>query len=199
VTADYWNMNEAEIGKFFGGMRTDESDAFFHNYLVESHARMEALREEFQKSQATISAVLDFNPASLIPLWSWASGRLQKRQWTEAEKPKNDLRATPGWEIRDFRPFADQSLRLLGDVAYYFAEVFIRNHPGVSWEVCRIGDPDFADENQPVLSGFIVPMNPRTLLRVVAKKTFDHRVGELALYDLYNTWVRNLVVVPPEN
>jgi hypothetical protein len=83
-------------------------------------------------------------------------------------------------------------MALIIDIAYYFAEVFVRNHPGVRWIVYKSKVEREVDRNEPILSGFIVPMNPRALVRVAAGKTIDKTAGDDQLLHVYHIWIGNL-------
>ncbi len=79
------------------------------------------------------------------------------------------------------------------DIAFYFGQVFLRNHPEVTWELYK-GEKTNIDYNQPVLSGFGKKhLNP---IRIVDVATRGMRSGEQSgdrLHELYEVWKKYIV------
>src|SRR5262249_20435645 len=154
---------EREVVEFFWKMTDAEARAFFNQYLRFRDERLALLRRRFRETGG--EGELDFTPDSLARLWHWATGRIHKREYTAQELEQ--ISGLPDWFRQNqlaSRPLSQDSLVLLNDIAYYFAEVFIRNHSGVQWLVCKTTVNRHNDENQPVLAGFTVSMNPRDLV-----------------------------------
>ena len=83
------------------------------------------------------------------------------------------------------KSLSEDSLALLSDIAFYFAEVLIQNLEGVHWKVCKSKLKWFVDKNQPVLGGFApTPINPRSWVTGAAHRTLDGKSGDNALFGI---------------
>jgi len=187
-----WKATEGEMFETFLQMTDEEAKLFFDGYLEFGKERLVLLRRRFCEN-GDKEDDLDFSPASLVPLWRWAKRRLQTRELTHEEM--RHIRSVPESFQRDLlrsKPLSEGSLILVNDIAYYFAEVFIRNHVGVRWKICKTKIKRHVDANQPILSGFRVSMNPRDLVRVVASEAMDAKGGDESLRELYDIWRKNL-------
>lgn len=188
-----WHGSEKDVFEYFLGMTNQEAQAFFEQYLKLREERLNVLRQRFDETQSGGEIELDFTPESLVPLWRWASSHFTLREHT-AEELKHIMQL-PEW-FREYqlttKDLSPESKQLLIDIAYYFAEVFVRNHAGIQWEICKPRVKRDGDGNQPVLTGFKVAMNPRRLVDVAARKTLSRRAGEDELLRLYYNWSQNL-------
>jgi hypothetical protein len=188
-----WKGTERDVVEFFWKMTDEEAQAFFEEYVRSRDERLASLKRTFHETGGGKEDELNFTPDSLLTLWRWASERLSKREYTSREL--EHIKTLPDW-FREHqlttKHLSEQTLALLNDIAFYFAEVFIRNHSGVQWMICKTKVERHNDANQPVLSGFTVSMSPRDLLAVAARKTLDGRAGQDELLRLYKTWTGNL-------
>lgn len=189
----FWKATEGEVSEFFWKMKDDEAKAFFDQYVQLADERLTLLKQRFRNCGGGTGNELDFTPESLVPLWRWAMGQFGKREHTAEEL--EHIMSLPDWfrqEQMARKRLSEGSLVLIIDIAYYFAEVFIRNHPGVHWIINRTKVKRLYGGNQPVLAGFTPPMDPRNLVKVAALKTLDGRAGEEELFVIHNIWTENL-------
>ncbi len=183
-----WKAEEGHRFETFLGMSDEQAQSFFDEYLRARDDRLKALKTYFQETGGGDETDLNFTPESLIRLWSWAKQHLHRREFTSRERERianmpdvlrNDsLFTTP--------PLSEESLKLVNDMAYYFADVLIERLKGVYWKICKAKLKRYGDDNQPVLGGFSpTPINPRTWVKSIADDTVDGNVGDDALYNAY--------------
>jgi hypothetical protein len=197
----FWKATDRERGEFFENMSDEQAQAFFDQYLQLREERLVALNHRYWQTGGGNESDLDFSPDSLGPLWVWATKQLRRREFTSAEL--EHARSLPASIRQDYKPpLSEDSLILINDVAFYFAEVLIRTLEGVQWKVCRTKVKRYVDRNQPVLSGFSVPgfelgINPRRTVRVLTLKVLDGEAGEDALFQAYEQFFK-LIEEQPE-
>jgi hypothetical protein len=185
----FWKATERERGEFFENMTDDQAQAFFDQYLRLRDERLAALNRRYWQTGGGNESDLDFSPDSLEPLWAWAAKQLRRREFTPAEL--EHAGSLPASIRQDYKPpLSEDSLILINDIAYYFAEVLIRTLEGVHWQVCKTKVKRYVDRNQPVLGGFSAPgftlgINPRRQVKVLALKTLDGEAGDDALLQEY--------------
>jgi hypothetical protein len=184
-----WKATDREQFEFFLNMTDDQAQAFFDQYLRLRDERLAALNRRYWQTGGGNESDLDFSPDSLVPLWAWAAKQLRRREFTPAEL--EHVRGLPASIRQDYKPpLSEDSLILINDIAYYFADVLIRTLEGVHWKVCKTKVKRYVDRNQPVLGGFSAPgfelgINPRGTVKVLALKTLDGEAGEDALLQAY--------------
>ncbi len=185
----FWKATEREMLEFFLSLTDEEAQAFLQQYVDRSSGRLALLKQTYRETFRGKEEDLDFSPHSLIPLWRWAAKRFRRREYTEEELLQ--IKRMPAWfgdHHMSNKPLAEESLVLVNDIAYYLADVLIRSLPDVRWEVCKTGVARYVDENQPVLSGFRDPVNPRPAVKVAALKAIQGTSGEDALLDVYQIY-----------
>ncbi len=184
-----WKATEGEAFEFFQNMTDEQAQAFFDQYLRLRDERLPALNRMYWQTGGGNESDLDYSPDSLEPLWAWAAKQLHRREFTPAEL--EHARSLPASIRQDYKPpMSEDSLILINDIAYYFAEVLRRNLEGVQWKVCNTKEKRYIDRNQPVLAGFSAPgftlgINPREWVKRLARRMQDGQAGEDALLRAY--------------
>jgi hypothetical protein len=186
----FWKVTERERGEFFERMTKEEAEAFFRQYLRLGDERIAQLNRQFYQTGGGNESELDFDPESLLPLWRWAAKRLKRREFTSAEI--EHIESLPDWFRQDQmskKPLSEETVILLNDIAYYFAEVLVRTLQGVHWDVCRAKVKRYIHQNQPVVvgfsAGFELGINPRDSVKGIARLTLDGKAGDDALVQFY--------------
>jgi hypothetical protein len=170
------------MAHYFDTLSEAEARAFFDTYLSHRERRLEWLRSEYASTGRDVSRDLDYAPDSLLRIWRWSIDTLSLRahvyypDWL-TDYVKYEVRSVDDWIPKD------QQGLLLDSIAFYFADVCIRNLSGVQWEICRLHSIDF---NQPVLGGFrYKPHQSRRIVAAVAMEVIDRRSGEDGLLNAY--------------
>lgn len=185
----FWKATEGEAFEFFLNMSGEQAQAFFDQYLQLRDERLAALNRRYWQTGGGNESDLDFSPDSLVPLWAWAAKHLRRREFTPSEL--EHARSLPASARQYYKPpLSEDSFILINDIAYYFAEILIRDLEGVHWKVCKTKLKRYVDKNQPVLGGFLAAgfedgINPREWVKGLARKTLDGEVGEDALLQAY--------------
>jgi hypothetical protein len=186
----FWKATEREAFEFFQNMTGEQAQAFLHQYLQLREERLAALNRRYWQTGGGNESDLDFiSPDTLVPLWDWATKQLRRREFTPAEL--EHARSLPDSVRQSYKPpLSEDSLMLINDIAYYFAELLTRNLEGVHWEICKTKEKRYIDRNQPVLGGFSAPgftlgLNPRSWVKRAAQDTLDGQAGEDALLRAY--------------
>jgi hypothetical protein len=133
---------------------------------------------------------LDYTPASLESLGEWLVGQVAERQRTPEEMLKIRNRLTFPIEIPD-KDLTNRTFYLAMDVGMYLSQVFLRNHPSVSWKH-DLQNKKFVDYGQPVLVGFAVPLNPVRVALVLAYKLVSKTETGRGLREIYDIWAKQI-------
>jgi hypothetical protein len=185
-----WKASDRERVEYFWSLSDTDTQAFFDEYMRSRDFRLPLLKSRVQESYST---VMDFSPQSLTTMFRWVKGHIRVREFNKEEL--THILELPDWFRENqlsSQPLSEESLILLNDVAYYFAEVFIRSNEGVHWCICRTKVKRHHDGNQPILCGFKVEMNPRDLVTVGARKAIREEASDDYLLKLYGVWLENL-------
>jgi hypothetical protein len=153
-------------------MRDDEVEAFFALYVEREERRRAEFRREVADTGGPSESDLDGSPESLVPLWTWMVGRIEAWQAEPlvTEWPLlPDGPPLPPWYQVDSPEQAAQRLRpqVIWDVdglAYELAEVCRRAAPELHWVIARRPRHlAYAYQNHPVLQGYGVDIDPRSV------------------------------------
>lgn len=140
---------------FFEGLTRDEGREFLGAFL---RAEGVAVRGMLSAAEAEAGIRGDFTVESISPVLRWAIQKIQ----TVPQAPDPSL---PTW-IREGDSYArgllglDEPSRILTlRCAFYLGESFVRTYADLEWGV---GDPEIAERNQPVVTGFAdgIEMSP---------------------------------------
>lgn len=176
-----------------------EAQKYFAWYISNLDERIRYL-EAFSKVR------LDYTPESLIPLWNWFLKNAKIEKTPKARV--NELEAQLAVHGRAFTKtvIANNGCQLslkteyiILDIAMYFGQVFVKNHPEVYWEFYTT--PKDAFTNHPVLMGFPneifpnkkgVPLPPHHIVRVQATKILRNSASKHDLLSIYEVWAEKL-------
>ncbi len=182
----FWKGTESDRFQYFLSMTDAEARVFFDKYVACCSKRLELLNRRYYEMGGGNESDLDFGPESLESLWTWATPQLRTREFSPNEIAYfMSLPESIRSEKLSQKYLSIDSLILLNDIAYYFAECLIHGLIGVHWKICKTKIKRYIDANQPVLGGFIIPINPRGTVLASAMKTLRGREGTDALQIAY--------------
>lgn len=190
---DYPLMETPFILVPFKEMNKKQVEQYFNWFIQEKEKRMTQL--EICVNQEIKSVVLDKTPESLIPLWDWFESHIEWEDKTE-EELKDELVGRPEWMYPHILVHTKKAtiltMALERDIAIYFAETLINNHPNIYWGY-RMKPKRLDGVNQPILLGFKgdISVNYRRLVNVCLLKS-SRKKDKNQLYELYNIWCENV-------
>ena len=174
-------------------MKKKQVEQHFNWYMTQIEGRIKQLNEFINLEKKDV--VLDKTPESLIDLWEWFQEHIEYEDKTEEEINKS-CEGQPEWfqEIlrQDTKKMTLLTMALAEDIAIYFSEAMIHNHPQVHWGYLM--KPKKLDGvNIPILLGFEgdISSNPRNMVSVCIYKSTDKK-NKYQLYETYNKWVDNI-------
>ncbi len=174
-------------------MSNEESKLFFDWVLSNQYKRIEMLVSYINATSDKYFGA-NFSPESLKPLGEWFVKMIKVRSKTEKEI-KGDKAQIPEWlhyQIGD-EELTEKTYSLMFDIAFYFSQVFLRNHPQITWEIHKGSKTDI-DYNQPVLSGFgKTHLNPIRIVNVAVGGMRSGKHSGDRLYELYEVWKKYIV------
>lgn len=148
-----------------------EVTAYFDLWVKGGDSIIERFRTELSSGGGPYEA-LDGTPAGLEPLMEWVVNQVE---FVAAVDEHAEL---PAWYVAG--PATDPSVgemspdsaHLVDGLCRYYAEVLIRNLPGVRWE---IGDEprrrkQYVDQNWPLVVGPLIAINPVRVAAIVARE-----------------------------
>lgn len=183
----FWKASRKEVFELFQSMTEDQANRFFDEYIRSADQRLFLLNRAYLSWDEGSEDDLDFDPDGLHKLWRWAATRMLPRDFTRPER--DCIESLPKWsrEIKlQHQPLTEDALILVNDLAFYLAEVLIRTFKGVRWGILRTNMKRVRYENEPVLLGFTIPINPRESIRVAAVAQANGRPRD-ALWEIYET------------
>lgn len=190
---DYIIASTPEYFNSYRTLKKKEVEEFFQWYLEQSENRIRHLKDYFN-SENEGKCKLDDSPESFIDLWEWFETEVifVPRDIEEIEKQKEE---SPEW-FREYVPeteFSAYTLSLILDIAYYFADVFIKFNPDVHWGYFT-KPKNRASVNSPVLLGFKndMDLDPRLIVSNCAYPS-QNGWNKNELFDVYNVWVDMIV------
>ena len=184
------------LTKPFDQLTKKEVQQFFDWYMAAMDDRIAYLK-------IASGLELDYSPGSLIPLWKWFLNKAEIESTPQAslQELEAQLRSTKSPFIKEV--LADHAKQLsleteyiLHDIARYFGEVFVKNHPFIHWGFYTTPKREM-NVNQPVLMGFPnkifpekkgVPLSALHIVRVRALRLLSNEASKYDLYDLYHIW-----------
>lgn len=176
----------------FLAMTKPEAETFLQRWLGEGPARLHWLRQAAETTNGP--ADLNGTGVSLGPLWAWARTGFA---WRAAGEPI-DPAALPAW-FHDpsgvgFNRYSDHTLWLIDAIARYWAKALIAEDPAhrLQWAVGHSRKKGYADQNQPVIVGFTVPLNPIFVVGTAVNRSLDGEVGDDRLRELHDIWIGKL-------
>ena len=175
-------------------MKKKQVEQHFNWYMTQIEGRIKQLNEFINLENKNV--VLDKTPESLIDLWEWFQGHIEYEDKTEEEINKS-CEGQPEWFQEILRKSTKKmtllTMALAEDIAIYFSETMIHNHPQVHWGYLM--KPKKLDGAKlPILLGFecILSANPRNLVSVCIYKSTEKK-NKYELYETYNIWVSHVI------
>lgn len=196
---EYFLMDPPFELKPFREMSKKEANIHFDWYMSQIPYRLEQLKSYFEYSDGGDKSELDLSPESLKGLWQWfmPQVKLVPRSQQEIEEHLNQFPVWVRSEILKDDSYkyelSMETLTVAMDIAIYFAEVCVREFPGIKWALIT-RTKRHIDFHQPVLVGFVnnVDMNPRDILHVLCQKVAEGDYSPTKLYDTFQVWRENL-------
>ena len=175
-------------------MKKKQVEQHFNWYMAQIEGRIKQLNEFINLENKEL--VLDKTPESLIDLWEWFQGHIEYEDKTEEEINKS-CEGQPEWFQEILRKSTKKmtllTMALAEDIAIYFSETMIHNHPQVHWGYLM--KPKKLDGAKlPILLGFECNLsaNPRNLVSVCIYKSTEKK-NKYELYETYNIWVSHVI------
>jgi len=160
-------------------------------YVLQTESRIIELKKR-TSTHDVIHPVFDDSVDSFIPLWEWFESQIVLTPKSQ-EEIQQEMVGRPQWMQEMIQQKTDRlsnlTIAMAIDISFYFAKVFMRNNPTISWGV-RTKPKGLASVNRPVLIGFINDMllDPSKVVIVSAQKS-SHSPCRTRLFDLYQTWI----------
>ena len=136
----------------------EEAEAFFQWHMAHIDERISYLRSVLEEENAPRK--LDLSPESLMPIWRWFLSVAEIEQTPtdrleelEALWLSKNIPFTEDWLRRSQQQFSLETEYILRDIGMYLGQVFVLNHPEITWTYYETPKTDFF-VNIPLLSGF---------------------------------------------
>ena len=177
----------------FEEMKKKQVEQHFNWYMTQIEGRIKQLNDFINLEKKDV--VLDKTPESLIDLWEWFQEHIEYEDKTE-EEINESCEGQPEWFQEILRQSTKKmtllTMALAEDIAIYFSETMIHNHPQVHWGY-RMKPKKLDGVNIPILLGFEgdISSNPRNMVSVCIYKSTDKK-NKYQLYETYNKWVDNI-------
>ena len=180
-----FTLPSVRINPLFDMITKENAKEFFDTYMANKEAALDSLAHDVNLE----GLELDFSPESLTPLWQWAQCRYQYGD----EHPSIDK--VPIWYYpervnnRHFggAPLTIEAAKVQDQVAYYFAEVVVRNLPEMKWGLYMKGGSPYS--YRPILVGAVpaYPINTvgNVLTRVLINSPHASSDALKESFDLY--------------
>ena len=197
--------------KHYRELTKSNAASFLQDYIGQKDVGLEYLKNCLSENGFDM-ALLDYSPESLIPIWELLHSKIEF--FTDSPDYEAHLDELPIWILlnlgfhgEDFGGYSFETIKIIDGLAYYFAEVFLRNNEGTHWDVCPWTDPNTVGANEPVIRlrvkgvcihAFVPPLTP---VGSGALKTWLYKedFSESNLYDDYNQIVQmHINTIPPE-
>jgi hypothetical protein len=184
---------EPPIQKDSYNMTKNEAEIYFNWWVKESPKRIELLTRMFVNTGGGNKEDLDYSPESLITLWRWYIPYIhtQKKSRKDTGIERADIPKHMKQDITiSSKELHFASFRLLIDINFYFAEVFLRNNPSLKWSLLT-KPKNSMDYNKPVIIGFKSSdiLNPLRIVYTCTLHVLDGKKDSNRLYDAYNIWI----------
>lgn len=162
---NFWEMKKKDLEQYFEWMR---------------HGSLGRINELQAFVQESANWVADSSPESLLPLGKWFSQNVR----TCAVMPQGQEQSL----VERQHDLDTQTFSLAFDVGMYLAEVFLRNHPSLSWTQ-TFGSKTAIDYGQPVIQGFgSQTFNPVRMTVTLAYGLANGQRDADGLKELYDIW-----------
>ena len=157
--------------------------------------RMAYFRNRCASDLKVSECLLDYSPASLVPIWEWfiKTARIEKTPKEELKKMIEGAKIFgDSWICRE--QFSVATRFIMRDIGIYIGESFVRNYMQLKWAYYD-KPKNNVDSRQPIISGFYYKnddygegemiVNPIAMVEGVAASFFDSNPYETELFDSY--------------
>ena len=174
----------------------EETQLYFEWYTSIIEERIDYLR-----SYSNIR--LDFTSRSLIKLWDWflKNAKIEPTPQARLDEVERVYREANSPFVREASKilsvqFSTESEYMIQDIAMYWGQVFVKNHPEIYWSYYTKPKTDVF-RNSPVLLGFPnaefpdrpgVAFCPGYMVKVQASRLFRNVAYKKDLYEIHLRW-----------
>jgi hypothetical protein len=171
-TLKFWDMSKKELRDYYN---------WFQEVIPE---RIDELASAVNSSNDFEDWKPDYGPSSLNTLGNWFATQVHYRPRTEEEMEEIAIQSP---FPRSNEVMTNRTISLAMDIAMYFSQVLLRNHPSLRWEQ-PFGSKKYIDYGQPVLAGFAdgVPMNPVRIITTLTSGLNDGTYSGKRLREIYD-------------
>lgn len=168
-----------------------ELKQYFQWFIDVLPQRMDVLEDAVRRTPGFDQWCADYTPSSLAPLGHWFTTQVETRSRSEA-----DLEKTKEQQVFPFDVAGDEltnrTFSLAMDIGMYLGQVFLKNHPSLSWTQ-DISDKKLIDYGQSLVSGFgSVPLNPVSIVVVLAYGLASEKKTGDRLREIYDIWQKRV-------
>jgi hypothetical protein len=176
---------------FFERLSPAEAQEFLASFLREEREAVERMLESADRDGVRG----DYSLSSVAPVFSWILDKIR----TTPRIPDPSL----PWWIRDSGGYArnpfdfdDPSKALVLRAALYLGESFVRAFDRLEW---AIGDPETAEQQQPVVRGFVgrLEMAPILVAENMLRKALDGRITVEGIRRVVERWTEKVPLQVP--
>lgn len=163
----------------FDNINKKQAQEYFQWYISQSEIRIGLLRTFINENHLE-PINFDNSPDSLVHLWKWFEDDILFSEQGLVSEWGNDCCNAE---------FPNEVLKIIVDISFYFAEVFLNNNPSITWGYFT-KPKNRMSVNKPVLVGFKADMDldPRLIVRNCAYRSLDNK-NYKNLYNLYINWL----------
>lgn len=182
-----YNIIQPPFTLRFREMSKADLQAYFDWFLAQIPLRLPIMEASVKETPGFEYWVADFSPESLRSLGEWYAAQVETRPRTERELAEIKEKLSFPVPISD-QELTNKTFSLALDIAMYFSEVLKRNFPALRWDQI-LKNKRNADYGRPVLTGFgSVPLNPVSIMIVLAYGFAKKTKSGARLFDLYEYW-----------
>jgi hypothetical protein len=177
--------------KEFKEMSKVEAKQYFDWFVSLSEERCEILRSAIEAASGK-APWFDYSRDSLVPLAKWAAPHFGVRPLTPEEREQYTSTA-PRWYQESYeepRELNSGTKTLVLDIGFYFAEVFMKAHPALHWDLWFKKAGPF---NRPYIAGFDTPLVPSDPVAAMAWAVYKGDRDPYYLQNKYDVWARCIV------
>ena len=169
-----------------------EARAYFLWYKEQIKKRTDYLRAYLLEKKVNFS--LDYSEDSLYNLWVWYRGcKAFVRQKINEAKQIKEEHSEKQWDENHLKELVGILDAIEMDIAIYFAETMIHNHPQLRWDYLK-KRPRMYAYHQPVIMGFDDSdwcMLPWLIIQNCSAVE-DNQGIDKSIRDIYKIWERSI-------
>lgn len=176
----------------FEDMNKKQVERYFNWFMEKKDERIQYLQEYINKDR---NIALDRSPESLITLWEWFEDKVEWVPKTQEDYERQMINRPEWMRVHIYEnPYklSEETVRIAMDIAVYFGETLIKNHPSVYWGYV-MKPKKLHGVKRPVLRGFQGNecVYPYTLISVCIRRSSKVRNRE-ELFETYQIWEKHV-------